>query len=733
MKKYKLPVKGMTCASCVARVEKVMNNMPNVKNVSVNLASEVVSFETDGTPLNEIATAIGKYGYELELMEKQETSITSDSDEYDREIKKDLILSIIFTIPVFVISMFRGFDFFNSIWNFDGFTTDKILLLLTTPVVIYSGRRFFIIAWKNIKHFSAEMNTLVAVGTGTAYIYSLAVTLFPELLKSSSDQTHVYFETAAVIITLILFGRWLEHKSKKKTTLAIKSLIELRPKTATVVRDENKILIPISELRIDDVVVIRPGERIPADGEVTSGYSTIDESMITGESLPVEKMVGEIVIGGTLNINGTFYFRITAMGDNSMLGQIIAMVEKANETKPPIQKLVDKVASVFVPVVIGIALLTFVAWLIFPEVSDFSIALVNFIAVIIIACPCALGLATPTAIIVGTGLGAKKGILIKNGESLELAHKINTIVFDKTGTLTIGQPDITDVICHGLDEEKLLYYAGSIENNSKHPLAHSLVKYVRSKMIRLEVPEKFEEIPGHGLKGTLKGIEVILGNSKIMEKHSIDISPLKAEFKKLTEESKSIIYVAVKGKLAGIIAAADPIKETTYGAVKDLKDQGFELIMLTGDNKKTAEKIAKKLNIETFIAEVLPGEKTDKIIELQKQGEKVAMVGDGINDSPALTQADLGIAMGNGTDIAIEASDITIVKGDLLAVSNAIRLSRYTIKTIKQNLFWAFIYNSIGIPLAALGLLNPMIGALAMSFSSVSVVTNSLRLRNKKL
>lgn len=737
MKKYNLPVSGMTCASCVTRVEKVIGKIENVENISVNLATGKVSFETDTVPIEEIASAINKYGYELkteQIDEDESVSIkNSTENREENSLKKDILLSAIFTIPIFLISMLMEYSFFKSVWTFDHHTTNKILLVLTTPVVIYAGRRFFKIAWINIKHFSAEMNTLVAVGSGSAFIYSLIVTLFPELIGEIASSRHVYFETSAVIITLILFGRWLELRSKKKTTRAIRQLMELKPKTTTVLRDNKESVIKHSELRTGDIIVMKPGERIPADGTIISGFSTIDESMLTGESFPVEKNKDSSVIGGTLNLTGSFNFKIEKLGDNSVLGQIISLIEKANLTKPPIQKFVDKVAGVFVPVVIAIAVFTFTAWMIFPNVVDFNTALTNFIAVLIIACPCALGLATPTAIIVATGLGASRGILIKNGESLELARDIDTIVFDKTGTLTSGSPEVTDVINIDLDESMLLYFVGSLEKKSNHPLAVSITNFIKGKNIVLTEPLLFEEIPGFGLSGIIDNKKILIGNSKIMFENNVDISPAEKKSQQFSSEGKTIIYVSVEGKIAGLISAIDPIKKSSYKAVGLLHQQGLKLIMLTGDNHKTAAKIAAELNIDDFKADVLPGEKTEIIKQLQEEGRKVAMVGDGINDSPALAQSHLGIAMGNGTDIAIESSDITLLKGDLLGVSNSIKLSHETIKTIKQNLFWAFIYNTIGIPLAAFGLLNPMIAATAMAFSSVSVVTNSLRLRNRKL
>ncbi|MBU1100687.1 MAG: heavy metal translocating P-type ATPase [Bacteroidetes bacterium] len=725
MTEYSLPVKGMTCASCVARVEKVLNKMDNIDGVSVNYAMEKVTFKGENIILKDVAAAIEKYGYELDISEKKEVAGSSESDS--NIVLKDLSLAAIFTLPVFLISMLMDFDFFKNFWTFSQSATNLILLTLTTPVVVYSGRRFFKTAWTNLKHFSAEMNTLVAIGSGSAYLYSIYVTLFP-----INPPQHVYYETAAVIITLILFGRWLEFRAKKKTKLAIKKLIELKPESAIVIRHGKEATIKIADLKIGDIVIIKPGGKIPADGKIVSGYSSVDESMLTGESLPVEKMVDSKVIGGTINKTGSFNFMVDAMGDNSVLGQIIKLVEKANETKPPIQKLVDKVAAVFVPVVIAIAVITFMGWYFIADVS-FSSALVYFVAVLIIACPCALGLATPTAIIVSTGLGARKGILIKNGESLELAQDIDTIIFDKTGTLTEGKPSVSSFSSIGYDKKELLKIIASLESKSQHPISNAITQYAKAEGIKIIDPELFEDLPGFGIKGMVEGKSILIGNKKLLAELCIDYREIERDFDTYADSGKTPILVGVDEKLHGIITISDPIKESTPDAIQNLHNAGFRLIMLTGDNYKTAKKIAADLGIDEFKAEILPHEKTEEVIRLQNEGAIVAMVGDGINDSPAIAQANLGIAMGTGTDIAIESSDITLVKGDLMGVYNAIALSKLTIRSIKQNLFWAFIYNAIGIPLAAFGILNPMIAALAMSFSSVSVVTNSLRLRSKKL
>lgn len=736
--KYNLPVEGMTCASCVARVEKALKKIDGIENVSVNFANEKVTFEiSENVSLDAAKQAVEKYGYKLhtEVLEEEKSDDKDEElvDEHYDKLKKDLLFSTLLTLPIFFISMAREFAWFASVWSLNEDYTNKILLILTTPVIFISGKRFYKVFWTNLKHFSFEMNSLVAIGTGAAYGYSIAATLFPDWLQVNGKLPHVYFETAAVIIVLITMGKLLEARAKKKTGGAIKKLLELKPKEATILLDGNEKQVKLDSLKIGDMVVIKPGEKIPADGIVHSGASIVDESMLTGESIPVEKNVGSQVIGGTINKNGTFNFEITALGDNSVLGQIIKLVEEAQGSKAPIQQLADKVSSIFVPVVILIAIATFAAWFFFAEANNFNIALINFVAVLIIACPCALGLATPTAIMVGTGLGAQNGILIKNGESLEMAHKIDTIVLDKTGTITEGVPTVTDVITNGISERELLSIAASIEKKSEHPIASAVVEYGESLGVDFIEPEAFQSYSGSGITAIINGDMAALGNDKLMEQFSIKLNEFSNEFDKLSSQGKTVVFCAVNGKLKGLLAIEDPIRERSAEAIEKMKRTGLDIYMLTGDNTKTAEAIAKRVGIENFFAEVLPDQKAEKVKELQKQGKLVAMVGDGINDSPALVTADLGIAIGTGTDVAIESSDITLIKGNLNSVVAAIELSQKTIRTIKQNLFWAFIYNTIGIPFAAFGMLNPMIGALAMSFSSVSVISNSLRLKRAKV
>lgn len=743
MKKINLPVEGMTCASCVTRVEKIIGKFEGVKNVSVNLATERVSFEVenDNFNLDSVAVAVNEYGYKLKFEDEakanqittdEDTSI-SEKDEYFDQVKKDFLLALIFTLPLFAISMLMDFSFFQNIWPFSVDYTHKILLILTTPIIFISGKRFYQIFWTNLKHFSAEMNSLVAIGTGAAYGYSVIATLFPDVVSIHGELPHIYFETVGVIITLILMGKLLEHNAKRKTNTAIKKLIELRPKTAKILIDKFEKKIKISDLMVGHIVVIKPGEKIPSDGIIVWGNSAVDEAMITGESIPAEKTIGSKVIGGTINKNGTFNFKVTEVGDNTVLAQIIKLVEQAQASKPPIQKLVDKIASVFVPIVILIAVLTFIIWLFISGHSSFSVALVNFVAVLIIACPCALGLATPTAIIVGSGLGASNGILIRNGESLELAQKITTIIFDKTGTITEGKPVVSEITTEEISENELLLLTASLESKSEHPLGIAIVEKAKSEGISLLQPENFQSLSGFGLMGIVKDQALIIGNMNLMKEYSIKTDFAKDKFDKLVEGGKTVVCIAANGELKGMISIEDKLKESSATAIKELNRLGIKTVMITGDNNKTAEAIAKKVGILEYKAEVLPNEKANIVKEYQSKGEVVAMVGDGINDSPALAQSDVGIAIGTGTDVAIETAQITLVQGNLQGVIKAINLSKHTIKTIKQNLFWAFIYNTIGIPLAALGMLNPMIGALAMSLSSVSVVSNSLRLKRAKI
>jgi len=737
MKKFNLPVEGMTCASCVTRVEKIIGKFENVQNVNVNLANETVTFEADDKiNLDEISKAVEEYGYKLKLETTENISSINENenfkDEFYDQLKSDFKLALIFTIPAFIVSMLMDFHFFHLLWPFTQDYTHKILLILITPVVFISGKRFYNTFVKNLKHFSFEMNSLVAIGTGAAYGYSVFATLFPEVI-SKDKLPHVYFETAGVIITLILMGKIFEHRAKRKTNDAIKKLIELKPKSTLILLNNIETEIPINELKTGDVVIVKPGSVIPADGIIIWGSSSIDESMISGESLPVEKSINSKVIGGTINLNGTFHFKVTEVGDNSVLGQIIKLVESAQASKPPIQKLVDKVAGVFVPVVISIAIITFIAWLIFGGENNFPSALTNFIAVLIVACPCALGLATPTAIIVATGLGAKNGILIRNGESLEIAQKISTIIFDKTGTITEGNPTVKEIVSIDANQNELLELIASLENQSEHPLAKAIVNFAKERKINFIQPESFKILSGFGIIGTINKKNILVGNHSLLKEFSIDLNKHKELIDNYFQKGSTLIFVAIENELKGLIVIEDAIKESSKSAIDQLKRMKLKTIMLTGDNYLSAKRIAEEIGFDEFKAEVLPNEKSEVVKNYQSQNEIVAMVGDGINDSPALAQADISFAISSGTDIAIESAQITLVGGNLNAIPKAINLSKKTISTIKQNLFWAFVYNVVLIPLAAFGNLNPMIAALAMSLSSVSVVSNSLRLKRVKL
>jgi Cu+-exporting ATPase len=748
-----LPTEGMTCASCVLRIEKALKKTDGIGEAVVNLATEqaTVKFDSNKADRTKLKDAIEKVGYKV-IEAIPEPEITEEI-EFDpavqqrqiayKKLTKELIFSVALTVPISIISMLMMYEPFLHSISMEMDTINKLLLIFTTPVLVYGGERFFRIAWNNAKHLTSDMNTLVAVGTGAAYFYSLIATLFPNVV-AVDGHADVYFDTTAVIISLILFGRWLEARAKSKTSDAIKKLIGLKPKTANIIRNGREVEILIKYLQLNDLVVVRPGEKVAADGIIIDGFSAIDESMITGEGIPVEKKIGDKGIGGTINKFGSFNFKVTTVGKKSILGQIIKLVEEAQGSKAPIQGLADKIASVFVPVVIEVAILTFAGWMILGDAS-LQQSLINFVAVLIIACPCALGLATPTAIMVGTGIGASNGILIKSGESLELAHKITDIVLDKTGTITEGKPSVTDYVLIDGDKEKVLQIITSVENKSEHPIAKAIADYGVQHNQKFLPVEDFESITGFGIKAKADGNQILIGNEKLMEKHSVNIKPQQNIYQKLQDAGKTVVMIAINGKLSAITAVADQLKPSSKEAISNLKKLDINVIMLTGDGETTAKSISKQLGLENYIAEVLPEDKSKTIKELQparhirfslaggKEKSVIAMVGDGVNDALALAQADVGIAMASGTDVAMETADITLMKNSLQDVVKAIKLSHITIRAIKQNLFWAFIYNVVGIPLAAMGLLNPMIAVGAMAFSSVSVVTNSLRIRRKKI
>jgi len=733
-----LPVLDLD-VSRVRELEQVITSIDGVLKTLVNATAGTIELEyiPGQVGLRDLRRTIEKSGFRLPQQVEGRSALDIEKEARMKELS-ELFTKLIASAVLSVLVMIGSFqDMLQIPAVVPPRTMWFILFLLATPVQFWAGRHFYQNAWASIKHGSTNMNTLVVVGTTAAYGYSVVLTFFPSALGHYGSHGGAYYDTATMIITLILFGKYLEMRAKTRTGEAIKKLIGLQPRTARVFREGVEQNIPIEDVEAGDLIIVRPGEKIPGDGIIRNGYSSIDESMLTGESLPVDKKTGDSVIGATINKTGTFTFEATKVGKETMLSQIIRMVQEAQGSKAPIQRLADYISGIFVPSVISIGLVTFAVWYIFgsPE-TRFTFALLNFIAVLIIACPCAMGLATPTAIMVGTGKGAEKGILFKNAESLERAQKINTIVLDKTGTLTRGEPKVTEIIRDGISEREILFYAGSAEKGSEHPLGEAIVQAAFEKGIGLVQADEFEALPGHGVKAVLQGKTILLGNERLMVDNKIDFGPFRAEAEKLSRRGKTPMFIAVDGEAAGIIAVADTLKEHSKEAVTELQTLGLEVVMLTGDNRRTAQAIANELGISRVIAEVLPHDKMDMVKTLQAEGRVVAMVGDGINDAPALTQADVGIAIGTGTDVAIEASDVTLIKDDLRVVATAMRLSRRTMKTIKMNLFWAFFYNIIGIPVAA-GvlypffkiLLNPMLASAAMAFSSVSVVSNSLRLK----
>lgn len=741
-KQILLPIAGMTCASCAKSVERAIAAIEGVADVSVNIATEKarVIYDPSKTRISEIKNAVDQAGYKaLEL----ETVNEADSDKIDKDKARNnlwvrFLVAVIFTAPLFYISMGHMVglpvpDIINSDLNPLNFALAQLILVIPSMI---SGYRFYTVGFSRLFKREPNMDSLIAVGTGAAFLYSMYSIV--QIINGNPDHAHnLYFESVGVIITLILLGKYLETVSKGKTSDAIKKLMGLAPKTAIVIHDGVEMTIPIEEVEIGDIILVRPGEKIPVDGEVIEGRTSIDESMLTGESIPVEKNPGSRVVGATINKNGTIKFKATKIGKDTVLAQIIKLVEEAQETKAPIAKLADVISGYFVPIVMAIALIAGIAWYISGQTMIFSLTI--FVSVLVIACPCALGLATPTAIMVGTGKGAEHGILIKGGDALETTHKIQTIVFDKTGTITEGKPVVTDIITSGeLSEEELLRISASAERGSEHPLGEAIINEARNKQLDLLNADEFEAIPGQGIEVVLQGKRTLLGNKRLMDNKNIEIS-LQNESDRLALEGKTPMYIAIEGELAGIIAVADVIKPSSKRAIDALNEMGIDVVMITGDNKSTAQAIASQAGIDRVLAEVLPQDKAEQIKKLQAENKKVAMVGDGINDAPALAQADIGIAIGSGTDVAMESADIVLMRNDLLDVPAAIQLSKHTIRIIKQNLFWAFAYNSLGIPIAAgllhiFGgpLLNPMIAAAAMAFSSVSVVTNALRLKRFK-
>jgi Cu+-exporting ATPase len=808
-KQITLPVTGMTCANCVSTVERNLKKVDGVQSANVNLSSEraTVEFDPSLAEIDDLIQRINRAGYgvasgEADLHIKRlsddndarrlEASLVKldgvlsaqvnfstdrariqyipsvvsqaelrqmvkkagfdavvmggdaeDAEQLARQAEIDhqrhlLIVGLVFTVPLFLLSMGRDLNLFGA-WAYEPWV-NWLMFALATPVQFYVGGQYYIGAYKALRNGSANMDVLIAMGSSAAYFYSIAVLV-------GFIPGHVYFETSAMIITLIRLGKYLEARAKGRTSEAIKKLMGLRVKTAHIIRQSEELEIPVEDVQVGDIVIVRPGEKIPVDGVVVEGRSAVDESMLTGESLPVEKGPGDHVIGATLNKLGLIKFEAIKVGKETALAQIIRLVEEAQGSKAPIQQLADKVSAVFVPFVIGVALITFLVWyFLIPlppdaEVNQFTRALINMTAVLVIACPCAMGLATPTAVMVGTGKGAEMGILFRSGESLESAGKVTTIVFDKTGTITKGQPSVTDVVVTDVTNEfvrdqqksKVLRLAASVEKGSEHPLGEAILAEASSKYLELSPPEGFRSEVGHGVEADVDGHQVIVGNLRMVDAHDIQLNGMQEAIDKLQDEAKTTVLVAVDGSVLGVIGVADTVKEGSAGAIRQLKEMDLKIAMITGDNQKTADTIANIVGIDKVLAEVLPGDKAEQVKKLQESGELVSMVGDGINDAPALAQSDVGIALGTGADVAMATAPVTIISGDLYGVKRAISLSRQTLRTIKQNLFWAFIYNILLIPAAALGLLNPMLAAGAMAFSSIFVVSNSLRLRKYKI
>jgi Cu+-exporting ATPase len=741
-KKSIFPVSGMTCASCVTRVEEALSSVPGVVAANVNLASEKATVEyTEGMDIAGLRRAVGEAGYELGLEAATLEDVTTAAQRELRGVRNRLIFAAILAASIMALMWAPSFA-----------GKPYLLWALATPVQFWAGWRFYKGAWGALRHKTADMNTLVAVGTSAAYFYSMVAVLLPSLFAATEVELGLYFDTSAMIITLILLGRFLETRARGQTSEAIKKLIGLNPKTALVVRDGEEREISIEDVQVGDLIVVRPGEQVPVDGIIREGYSSIDESMITGESIPLDKKAGDEVIGASINKTGSFKFEATRVGKDTTLAQIIRLVDEAQGSKAPIQRLADVIASYFVPIVIGIATITFIIWYFVGPSPALTYAILNFVAVLIIACPCAMGLATPTAIIVGTGKGAEHGVLIRSAETLERSHQISAVLLDKTGTLTQGEPKVTDIIAvPSSSQEEVLMLAASMEHGSEHPLGEAIIRAALDKKLEISPVLDFNAIPGHGVEASVEGKKLILGNLKLISENNLPLNGLGEEAERLWAKGRTVMFLGIDRQVVGIIALADTLKPNAKAAVGALHNMDIKVMMLTGDNQRTAEAIAQEVGIDGVLAEVLPERKAQEVKKLQEEGRVVAMVGDGINDAPALAQADVGIAIGTGTDVAVETGDITLISGDLGGIVTAISLSKRTMRTIKQNLFWAFAYNTALIPVAAgvlylafgntgvpsgihfilgkYGFLNPILAAAAMAASSITVVFNSLRLR----
>jgi P-type Cu+ transporter len=729
--KAEFDITGMTCAACATRIEKGLNKMEGVSEANVNLALEkaVIAFNPSEVSIGDIIAKVEKLGYGAH----QKADDHEQVDHREKAIqdqKRKFVISAILSLPL-LWTMVGHFSFTSFLYVPDFLMNPWVQLILATPVQFIIGKQFYIGAYKALRNGSANMDVLVVMGTSAAYFYSVYQAIAN---TGTHHMPQLYFETSAVLITLILLGKLFEAKAKGRSSEAIKKLMGLQAKTAVVLRNGTEKVVPLEEVTIGDTILVKPGEKIPVDGDVLEGSTSVDESMLTGESLPVDKKEGDVLYGSTINKNGFINMRATKVGRDTALAQIIKVVEDAQGSKAPIQRLADQISGIFVPIVVGIAIVTFLVWFFWVQPGDFTQALEVLIAVLVIACPCALGLATPTSIMAGSGRAAEFGILFKGGEHLEQTQGIDTVVVDKTGTVTHGKPVLTDVIvAEGQEEERFLSLIGAAEKQSEHPLAVAIVAGIQEKGIEPADIQFFEAIPGYGVMATVSGQGIVVGTRKLMQQYAIDITSVLPVMEKLESEGKTAMLAGINGQYAGLVAVADTVKDTSSEAVGRLKKMGIQVIMMTGDNQRTAQAIGKEVGVDSVLAEVLPEGKAAEVKKLQEHGRKVAMVGDGINDAPALATADIGMAIGTGTDVAMEAADITLIRGDLNSIADAILMSRKTMRNIKQNLFWAFAYNTLGIPIAAIGLLAPWVAGAAMAFSSVSVVLNALRLQRVKL